>query len=140
MVEYIVLGTIVLLLLLSLFINLSERKYRIDLGSETDASRLAKLGVTKLELKRYLKTVYFGGIGTRSVKRREIAMDSKVRARLNLINQQDDELEVTALRGDMSHTVYVCMYSAENRERLEKIVSAFNSACNKKIFSPEKPE
>lgn len=126
---YIAVAVIVLVLVGTIY-GMYENKYLVDLLDDTDAglSKLRRLGIEKLELKRYAMT-YYAAIGAagNKYKRRMIPLNSYDQNSSSLLCNVEDELEVTGSKGSMSHTIYKCPYSEENKARLLELIGSFNN-------------
>lgn len=126
---YITVAVIVLVLVGTIY-GLYENKYLVDLLDDADAglSKLRRLGIEKIELKRYAMT-YYAAIGAagNKYKRRMIPLNSYDQNSSSLLCNVEDELEVCGLKGSMSHTVYKCPYSEENKKQLLAFVENYNS-------------
>lgn len=126
---YIAVAVFVLVLVGTIY-GLYENKYLVDLLDDADAglSKLRRLGIEKLELKRYAMT-YYAAIGAagNKYKRRMIPLNSYDQNSSSLLCNVEDELEVCGLKGSMSHTVYKCPYSEENKKQLLAFVENYNS-------------
>lgn len=123
-------AAVIVLVLVGTIYGMYENKYLVDLLDDTDAglSKLRRLGIEKLELKRYAMT-YYAAIGAagNKYKRRMIPLNSYDQNSSSLLCNVEDELEVCGLKGSMSHTVYKCPYSEENKARLLELIGSFNN-------------
>lgn len=126
---YIAVAVIVLVLVGTIY-GMYERKYLVDLLDDADVGllKLRRLGIEKLELKRYAMT-YYAAIGAagNKYKRRMIPLNSYDQNSSSLLCNVEDELEVTGSKGSMSHTIYKCPYSSENKARLLELIGSFNN-------------
>ncbi|MBR6215049.1 MAG: hypothetical protein IKQ84_01435 [Spirochaetaceae bacterium] len=126
---YIAVAVIVLVLVGTIY-GMYENKYLVDLLDDTDAGllKLRRLGIEKLELKRYAMT-YYAAIGAAGNKytRRMIPLNSYDQNSSSLLCNVEDELEVSGSKGSMSHTIYKCPYSEENKARLLELIGSFNN-------------
>lgn len=126
---YITVAVIVLVLVGTIY-GLYENNYLVDLLDDADAglSKLRRLGIEKLELKRYVRTMFLGGgFSASRNKRQQIPLESYDHNKVSLFSAIEDELEVCGLKGSMSHTVYKCPYSEENKKQLLAFVENYNS-------------
>ena len=123
-------AAVIVLVLVGTIYGLYENKYLVDLLDDADAglSKLRRLGIEKLELKRYAMT-YYAAIGAagNKYKRRMIPLNSYDQNSSSLLCNVEDELEVTGSKGSMSHTIFVCPYSSENKARLLGLIGSFNN-------------
>ncbi|MBR3813360.1 MAG: hypothetical protein IKK38_05750 [Spirochaetaceae bacterium] len=126
---YIAVAVIVLVLVGTIY-GMYERKYLVDLLDDADVGllKLRRLGIEKLELKRYAMT-YYAAIGAagNKYKRRMIPLNSYDQNSSSLLCNVEDELEVSGSKGSMSHTIFVCPYSSENKARLLELIGSFNN-------------
>ncbi len=126
---YIAVAVIVLVLVGTIY-GMYENKYLVDLLDDADAglAKLRRLGIEKLELKRYAMT-YYAAIGAagNKYKRRMIPLNSYDQNSSSLLCNVEDELEVSGSKGSMSHTIFVCPYSSENKARLLELMGSFNN-------------
>lgn len=126
---YITVAVFVLVLVGTIY-GMYENKYLVDLLDDADAglSKLRRLGIEKLELKRYVRTMFLGGgFSASRNKRQQIPLESYDHNKVSLFSAIEDELEVCGLKGSMSHTVYKCPYSEENKKQLLAFVENYNS-------------
>lgn len=126
---YITVAVIVLVLVGTIY-GMYENKYLVDLLDDADAglSKLRRLGIEKLELKRYARTMFLGGgFSASRNKRQQIPLESYDHNKVSLFSAVEDELEVSGLKGSMSHTIYKCPYSEENKARLLELIGSFNN-------------
>ena len=123
-------AAVIVLVLVGTIYGMYENKYLVDLLDDADAglSKLRRLGIEKLELKRYAMT-YYAAIGAagNKYKRRMIPLNSYDQNSSSLLCNVEDELEVSGSKGSMSHTIFVCPYSSENKARLLELVGRFNN-------------
>ena len=121
---------VVVLVLVGIIYGMHEQKYLVDLLDDADAGllKLRRLGIEKLELKRYAMT-YYAAIGAagNKYKRRMIPLNSYDQNSSSLLCNVEDELEVSGSKGSMSHTIFVCPYSSENKARLLELIGSFNN-------------
>ena len=121
---------VVVLVLVGIIYGMHEQKYLVDLLDDTDAGllKLRRLGIEKLELKRYAVTHYLGsGFSASRKNRRQIPLESYDHNKTSLLSAVEDELEVSGSKGSMSHTIFVCPYSSENKARLLELIGSFNN-------------
>ena len=126
---YIAVAVFVLVLVGTIY-GMYENKYLVDLLDDTDAglSKLRRLGIEKLELKRYARTMFLGGgFSASRNKRRQIPLESYDHNKVSLFGAIEDELEVCGYKANMSHTIYKCPYSEENKARLLELIGSFNN-------------
>lgn len=126
---YIAVAVIVLVLVGTIY-GMYERKYLVDLLDDADVGllKLRRLGIEKLELKRYVRTMFLGGgFSASRNKRQQIPLESYDHNKVSLFGAVEDELEVCGLKGSMSHTIFVCPYSSENKARLLELIGSFNN-------------
>ena len=126
---YITVAVFVLVLVGTIY-GMYENKYLVDLLDDADAglSKLRRLGIEKLELKRYVRTMFLGGgFSASRNKRQQIPLESYDHNKVSLFSAIEDELEVCGLKGSMRHTVYKCPYSEENKKQLLAFVENYNS-------------
>lgn len=123
-------AAVIVLVLVGTIYGMYENKYLVDLLDDADAglSKLRRLGIEKLELKRYAMT-YYAAIGAagNKYKRRMIPLNSYDQNSSSLLCNVEDELEVSGSKGSMSHTIFVCPYSSENKARLLELIGSFNN-------------
>ena len=123
-------AAVIVLVLVGTIYGMYENKYLVDLLDDADAglSKLRRLGIEKLELKRYAMT-YYAAIGAagNKYKRRMIPLNSYDQNSSSLLCNVEDELEVSGSKGSMSHTIFVCPYSSKNKARLLEIIGRFNN-------------
>lgn len=123
-------AAVFVLVLVGTIYGLYENKYLVDLLDDADAglSKLRRLGIEKLELKRYTRTMFLGGgFSASRNKRQQIPLESYDHNKVSLFGAVEDELEVTGSKGSMSHTIYKCPYSSENKARLLELIGSFNN-------------
>lgn len=121
---------VVVLVLVGIIYGMHEQKYLVDLLDDTDAGllKLRRLGIEKLELKRYAVTHYLGsGFSASRKNRRQIPLESYDHNKTSLLSSIEDELEVSGSKGNMSHTIYKCPYSEENKDKLLELVESYNN-------------
>lgn len=121
---------VVVLVLVGIIYGMHEQKYLVDLldDAETGLLKLRRLGIEKLELKRYAVTHYLGsGFSASRKNRRQIPLESYDHNKTSLLSSIEDELEVSGSKGNMSHTIYKCPYSEENRGKLLELVESYNN-------------
>lgn len=123
-------AAVIVLVLVGTIYGMYERKYLVDLLDDADVGllKLRRLGIEKLELKRYAMT-YYAAIGAagNKYKRRMIPLNSYDQNSSSLLCNVEDELEVSGSKGSMSHTIYKCPYSEENKARLLELIGSFNN-------------
>ena len=121
---------VVVLVLVGIIYGMHEQKYLVDLLDNADAGllKLRRLGIEKLELKRYVRTMFLGGgFSASRNKRQQIPLESYDHNKVSLFGAVEDELEVSGSKGSMSHTIYKCPYSEENKARLLELIGSFNN-------------
>ena len=121
---------VVVLVLVGIIYGMHEQKYLVDLldDAETGLLKLRRLGIEKLELKRYAVTHYLGsGFSASRKNRRQIPLESYDHNKTSLLSSIEDELEVSGSKGNMSHTIYKCLYSEENKDKLLELVESYNN-------------
>ena len=121
---------VVVLVLVGIIYGMHEQKYLVDLLDDTDAGllKLRRLGIEKLELKRYAVTHYLGsGFSASRKNRRQIPLESYDHNKTSLLSSIEDEFEVSGSKGKMSHTIYKCPYSEENKDKLLELVESYNN-------------
>ena len=121
---------VVVLVLVGIIYGMHEQKYLVDLLDDAEAGllKLRRLGIEKLELKRYAVTHYLGsGFSASRKNRRQIPLESYDHNKTSLLSAVEDELEVSGSKGKMSHTIYKCPYSEENRGKLLEFVESYNN-------------
>ena len=96
--------------------------------AEAGLLKLRRLGIEKLELKRYAVTHYLGsGFSASRKNRRQIPLESYDHNKTSLLSSIEDELEVSGSKGNMSHTIYKCPFSEENKDKLLEFVESYNN-------------
>ena len=123
-------AAVIVLVLAGTIYGMYENKYLVDLLDDTDAGllKLRRLDIEKLELKRYAVTHYLGsGFSVSRKNRRQIALESYDHNKTSLLSSIEDELEVSGFKGKMSHTIYKCPYSEENKGKLLEFVESYNN-------------
>lgn len=123
-------AAVIVLVLVGTIYGMYENKYLVDLLDDADAGllKLRRLGIEKLELKRYARTMFLGGgFSASRNKRQQIPLESYDHNKVSLFGAVEDELEVSGFKGSMSHTIYKCPYSEENKKQLLAFVENYNS-------------
>lgn len=129
---YIAAAMIVLVLVGTIY-GFYENKYLVDFLDDADAglSKLRRLGIEKLELKRYVRTMFLGGgFSASRNKRQQIPLESydhNKSSTLASLATVSDYLEVTGYKKKIPHTLFDCTYSPENKDKLLAFIENYNS-------------
>lgn len=126
MIGDLIIGVIFIMLVIGLIYNIYENRYRVNLLSSDETEKLRKLGIEKLELERYAETHFPSRTGGK-IKRQLIPLNSYDHNKSSALASVSDYLEVTGYKKKIPHTIFVCTYSPENKEKLLELVGRFNN-------------
>lgn len=116
---------VLVLIVTGLIYGIYENRYMVDLLSGDETEKLKKLGIEKLELKRYARTQFSFSLS--KTKRQLIPLNSYDHNKAGLLSVVEDELEVTGCKRNFQHTIYKCPYSEENKKQLLAFIESYNN-------------